>query len=272
MKASSIANLLPVAFAALLVVGVTALQGMWTERWSGRNVKAELKQAAELLETRFPNRFGNWEFVQEMASDPEQLERAGAVGHISRLFTNRETKAKVSAFIVCATPHDASGHTPDRCYPGAGFTIGEPEHRQTISLEGGGVAETFTGTFVKAGQTLRVFWTYGVPDKAPAAAGPVDPSRRWIAPGIARIALNGEPSVYKLYAIADQTRLSSSQAMVECQDFIGRLLPALNESFVLGRPSPSASGGESAALASGAAVPRERGSEAGPDAAADAAR
>lgn len=258
--------------AVVLVLAVTVVQGLWTDRWTGRQVGAELDQAAKLLESRFPKTFGDWEYERDLESSQAELQRAGAVGHVSRLYRNKRTKARISAFVVCARPHDASGHTPDRCYPGAGFTIGEPEHRQTISLEGGGVAETFTGTFVKAGQTLRVFWTYGVPDKAPAAAGPVDPSRRWIAPGIARIALNGEPSVYKLYAIADQTRLSSSQAMVECQDFIGRLLPALNESFVLGRPSPSASGGESAALASGAAVPRERGSEAGPDAAADAAR
>lgn len=212
MKAPSIANLLPVALAALLVVGVTALQGMWTERWSGRNVKEELKQAAELLESRFPNRFGNWEFVQEMASDPEQLERAGAVGHISRLFANRETKARVSAFIVCATPHDASGHTPDRCYPGAGFEIAEAEHRQSIPLEDGRTAETFTGTFRKTGQTLRVFWTYGV-------------DGRWIAPQIARIELAGTSAVYKLYAIIDETRLPGGESTLICTDFLSALLP-----------------------------------------------
>lgn len=212
MKAPSIANLLPVALAALLVVGVTALQGMWTERWSGRNVKEELKQAAELLESRFPNRFGNWEFVQEMASDPEQLERAGAVGHISRLFANRETKARVSAFIVCATPHDASGHTPDRCYPGAGFEIAEAEHRQSIPLEDGRTAETFTGTFRKTGQTLRVFWTYGV-------------DGRWIAPQIARIELAGTSAVYKLYAIIDETRLPGGESTLICTDFLSALIP-----------------------------------------------
>jgi len=212
MKTSSIANLLPVGLAALLVVGVTALQGMWTERWSGRDVKKELRQAADLLESRFPNRFGNWEFVQEMASDPEQLERAGAVGHISRLYTNRETKAKVSAFIVCATPHDASGHTPDRCYPGAGFEIAEAEHRQSIPLEDGRTAETFTGTFRKTGQTLRVFWTYGV-------------DGRWIAPQIARIELAGTSAVYKLYAIIDETRLPGGESTLICTDFLSALIP-----------------------------------------------
>jgi len=218
MKTPSLANVLPVALAALFVAGATALQGRWTERWSGRNVKAELKQAAELLESRFPNEFGNWEFVQEMASDPEQLERAGAVGHISRLFANRETKAKVSAFIVCATPHDASGHTPDRCYPGAGFEIAEAEHRQSIPLGDGRTAETFTGTFRKTGQTLRVFWTYGV-------------DGRWIAPQIARIELAGTSAVYKLYAIIDETRLPGGESTIICTDFLSALLPEFDKAM-----------------------------------------
>ncbi|MEI6239292.1 MAG: exosortase-associated EpsI family protein [Planctomycetia bacterium] len=212
MKMSSLTGLVTVVLAAVLVVGVTVVQGMFTDRWSGRNVKAELKDAAERLEARFPSRFGSWEYVQELASDPKQLERAGAVGHISRLFTNRETGAKVSAFIVCATPHDASGHTPDRCYPGAGFEIAESEHRQSIPLEDGRMAETFTGTFRKTGQTLRVFWTYGV-------------DGRWVAPQIARIELAGTSAVYKLYAIIDETRLPGGEATVICGDFLSALLP-----------------------------------------------
>jgi hypothetical protein len=210
----------------MLVAGVTVVQGMLTDRWSGRNVAADLKQAAELLETKFPNKFGEWEFVQELASDQKQLERAGAVGHISRLFANRETGAKVSVFIVCATPHDASGHTPDRCYPGAGFEIAEAEHRQSIPLADGRTAETFTGTFRKTGQTLRVFWTYGA-------------DGRWIAPQIARIELAGTSAVYKLYAIIDETRLPGGQALVVCADFLSALLPAFDAAVYGEKAAPA---------------------------------
>lgn len=215
MKTTSIVGILPVLIGAALVVGVTALQGMWTDRWSGRNVAADLQKAAELLEGKFPGRFGEWEFVQELQSDPKELERAGAVGHISRLFTNKKTGVKVSVFIVCATPHDASGHTPDRCYPGAGFEIAETEHRQSIPLADGSTAETFTGTFRKTGQTLRVYWTYGV-------------DGRWIAPQIARIELAGRSAVYKLYAIIDETRLPGGQSQVVCGEFLADLLPAFD--------------------------------------------
>jgi hypothetical protein len=150
------------------------------------------------------------------------------VGHISRLYRNSRSKARVSAFVVCARPHDASGHTPDRCYPGAGFEIGEAEHRQKMQLADGREAETFTGTFRKTGQTLRIFWTYGIRDEAEIDKENVTAHRNWIAPQIARIALVHEPAVYKLYAIVDETRLTSSQAMVECEDFISQLLPMLD--------------------------------------------
>lgn len=224
----SFGALAPLLGTAALVMVVTLVQGLWTERWKDRSVSKELASAAEVLEASFPEKFGNWVFERELESDPKELERAGAVGHISRLYRNSRTKARVSAFVVCARPHDASGHTPDRCYPGAGFEIGEAEHRQKFSLPDGEEIETFTGTFRKTGTTLRIFWTYGIRDEANIAKEEVHAARTWIAPQIARIALVGEPAVYKLYAIVDETRLSGSQAMVEAEDFITSLLPALN--------------------------------------------
>lgn len=223
------------AAALLLVVGVTFVQGTWTERWVERRNDV-LADAARRLERSFPKSFGDWVLDRELETSPAELERAGAVGSISRVYRNQTTKTPVSVFIVCATPHDASGHTPDRCYPGAGFEIAEPEHRQTIELPDGRVAESFTGTFAKQGQTLRVFWTYGVwPDErkqqrpaADADSPGSDPvTLAWLAPQIARIALNDFPAVYKLYAIVDQTKLPGPRASKEACNFIAELLPAL---------------------------------------------
>jgi hypothetical protein len=240
MKLSG-SHLAMVLGAALLVVGTTVVQGRWTERWTPIS-RDQVIQAAKLLEDRFPEQFGEWEMERTLESDPKELEAAGAVGHVSRLYRNTRTKSRISAFVVCALPYDASAHTPDRCYPGAGFTIGESEHRVKIDLGENRQAEAFTGTFVKAGQTLRIFWTYGVPGDAG------DSRLEWLAPQLARIALAGEPSVYKLYAIADQTRIGTSQSMVECENFVGQLVPALDAALVGGdtpaddgsrKPAPS---------------------------------
>lgn len=235
-------GLATLAAAVLLVAAVTVLQGLWTDRWGNRDVGAALKRDAAILERVFPERFGDWEFEKELESDPKELERAGAVGHIARVFKNVRTKSRVSAFMVCATPHDASGHTPDRCYPGAGFEIGESEHRQAVPLTDGRKAETFTGTFRKQGQTLRVFWTYGV-DGA------------WVAPQIARIELAGTDAVYKLYAIIDETRLKTAQSMQECLDFLASLLPALDQAVAAARAAEGPDAAAEPAATQAAAVP-----------------
>lgn len=240
---SRLAGVATLAIAAVLVAVVTVLQGLWTDRWGEKNVDATLKASATILERVFPEKFGDWEFEKELESDPKELERAGAVGHVSRLYRNVRTKGRISTFVVCATPHDASGHTPDRCYPGAGFEIGESEHRQTVTLADGRQAETFTGTFRKQGQTLRVFWTYGI-------------DGTWIAPQIARIELAGADAVYKLYAIIDETRIKS-QSIAECVDFLGQLLPALDRAVASARESGAPAG--AASEAAGAATPPEAG-------------
>ena len=212
--------------AAVLVCGTTYLHGRMTERWTGRNVTTELQQAAARLERHFPVSVGAWQASEELESSPEELKRAGAVGHVSRAYVNTKSKATLSVFVVCATPHDASGHTPDRCYPGAGFEIAEAEHRLTVPIADGRTAEVFTGTFRKSGQTLRVFWTYGV-------------DGHWIAPQIARIELASAAAVYKLYVIIDETPLPGGVGSKVCAEFMSQLLAdfdaALKESAQSGQ-------------------------------------
>ncbi len=211
-----------------VVVGTTYLHGRMTDRWTGQNVAAELQQAAELLEKRFPKHCGDWEVAEELDSSPEELKRAGAVGHISRSYVNTRSKAQLSAFVVCATPHDASGHTPDRCYPGAGFEIAETEHRQTVPLADGRNAEVFTGTFRKAGQTLRVFWTYSMEDK-------------WVAPQIARIELANARAVYKVYVIIDESTLPPGVGAKVCAEFLSDVLTQFDAA--LKEPNPASQPG-----------------------------
>lgn len=201
--------------AAVVLVATTYLHGRMTERWTGRIVTGELQRAAQILEAGFPRAFGEWDLEEELPFDPRELQAAGAVGHISRTYVNRKTKARVSVFVVCATPLDASGHTPDRCYPGAGFEIAESERRETVPLAGGGSAGAFTGAFRKSGQTLRLYWTYGV-------------DGRWIAPKIARIELADAKAVYKLYAVIDETTLPPGMGGKACATFLADVIPDLN--------------------------------------------
>lgn len=207
------------AVAGLLILLATLVQGQWTDRWSGVDVSEALARGGQRLEEQFPRSCGDWEAVNDLTPDPRGLERAGAIGHVSRLYRHRGTGRLATVFAVCATPHDASGHTPDRCYPGAGFQAKEAESRRSVTLADGRTADVFTGTFAKAGQTLRIFWTYGG-------------DGRWIAPPIARLGLAGRPLVYKLYMIIDATAVGAAEATATGEAFVAELLLAVDRAVM----------------------------------------
>ena len=203
------------AVACLLILMTTIVQGQWTDRWSGVDVGEALARGGRRLEEQFPRSCGDWKAVNDLAPDTRGLERAGAIGHVSRVYRHQGTGGLATVFAVCATPHDASGHTPDRCYPGAGFQAEEAESRRSVPLADGRTADVFTGTFAKAGQTLRIFWTYGG-------------DGRWIAPPIARLGLAGRSFVYKLYVIVDATGPGVAEAKATGEAFLAELLPAVD--------------------------------------------
>ncbi|MFZ4731556.1 MAG: hypothetical protein ACOYK7_03340, partial [Pirellulales bacterium] len=89
MNLSRAVAFLPVVLAGAVVVLVTAVQGLWTERWSNRDIAGELKTSAEILEEVFPTEVGPWRYVDVVESAAEQLEAAGAVGHVARLYQHR---------------------------------------------------------------------------------------------------------------------------------------------------------------------------------------
>jgi hypothetical protein len=219
MKQSALAAWAPLLLGFAAIIGVTVVQGYFTDRWAGKNVAAELARDSVLLEENFPKVFGSWKMVSETDADPAQLKAAGAVGHVSREYQNVDTGVRVGVFVVCATPHDASGHTPDRCYPSAGFEIGEQEHREVIPLESGEKAEAFSGSFKKPGESLRILWTY-------VATG------KWIAPQIARIELANNPSVFKVYALVDETGMSRGEGNRTGLQFLSDLIPEFDRLII----------------------------------------
>lgn len=246
MKTSSIGQWVTVILGMAAVVGVTLLQGRMTDRWTGKNVSEELRLFSEKLEQGFPKEFGPWKMDAETEADPLQLKAAGAVGHVSREYRHADTGVRVGVFVVCATPSDASGHTPDRCYPNAGFEAAEQEHREMIPLEAGGKAEAFSGSFKKPGETLRILWTYAALDDKKSPDGGEESRIRWMAPQIARIELANFPSVYKIYALINETAMTRGEGTRTGVQFLADLIPEFDRVvFGLQDPTP----GESATAA-----------------------
>src|SRR5262245_62149715 len=118
--------------AALLMVGAGIVQGVWSERWGSF---PEMQIFSEQL-AAIPNEVGEWKGIDREGSDERTKEIAGALGELVRAYRNGNGE-EVRISIICGRLQDISYHTPDRCYPAAGFDMqGEPQ-REVIDLPNG---------------------------------------------------------------------------------------------------------------------------------------
>src|SRR4051794_15054151 len=121
-------RLLPVLTAMLLVAAYGIAEGVWTNRWSSAD--ATERAAARLADV--PRTVGAWEGT-DAPLDPRQVVQAELVGYTMRRYVHRETGASVSVLLVCGRPGPISAHTPEMCYPGAGFAAVAPPERQDVT-------------------------------------------------------------------------------------------------------------------------------------------
>ena len=180
----------PIAVMLLILTAATVVHGIITDRF-GMVVSQQLQEFTARLDD-VPRVIGDWESTEANIS-PEEIERANVTGHISRVYTHRETGASVNMFLVCGTSRHITLHTPDRCYRAQGF---DPEAEPTTLTLDAGMPEPLEfadGRFYKEEghkvQRLRILWAFsddGV----------------WRGPRSARTALAGRGALFKLYLIA----------------------------------------------------------------------
>lgn len=191
-------SLIPVVAAALAMIVLTAVvQGFWTERWRPA-VSDQLRAFAAAL-ARIPMTLGDWDGQMREMADPRTLEAAGAIGHLNRTYRNPRTGAAVSVFLLCGPSRSVAIHTPDACYPGAGFRQeGKPQTvplKYTTASGTEQMAELTTVIFIKedaAGtQRLRLFWGWNAQGK-------------WEAPEWPRVRFGGRTALNKLYLICPE--------------------------------------------------------------------
>lgn len=211
----NIQRIIPIAVAIALIVGTAIVQGVWTERWG---TFPELELFAEQL-PNVPENIGEWTGEEAPETDKRILEIAGAVGSLSRVYRN-ERGETVSVFIVCGRLMDVFHHTPDRCYPAAGFeTVGE-KIKQVVETNDG-PAQFRTATFLKAepggNQMLRIYWSFN-------GSGP------WVAPDEYRWSFAGQRALYKIYVVSSVSG-SDSPDQNPAVDFIRVLMPELTKAF-----------------------------------------
>ena len=84
----------------------------------------------------FPKTLGDWHEVEgtEIALDPQIARIAGSSDHLVRTYVNSRNGEQVSVMILYGLAYLVWPHTPDACYPAAGFKSVPPSRDVDIDV------------------------------------------------------------------------------------------------------------------------------------------
>ena len=199
--------------AAAIVIGVGLVHGNWTNRWRPAPALAALAARLESV----PMKIGDWTATPYQVP-PRELAMAGAVGSLSRRYTNSSRGVTVSVVLLSGLPGKICTHTPGVCYPGDGFTLGSPAvfSRRYGSPER--PAEFRTALATRGGvnpSVLRMFWSW-------------NDLTGWSAPENQRWKFASVPALCKLYVIRETAGRVVDPRTDQCNDFLALFLPELD--------------------------------------------
>jgi hypothetical protein len=203
---------------ALALLAVSGLaHGLLTSRWQPSEALAAARSRVPLV----PLTIGGWQ-GRDLPTDPEAFAQARAEAYWMRHYQEGPDGPGVTAILMCGQTGPLAVHTPDICYPSAGYAMTAPETHIDIPLPGAKrPAQLWTAVFRKELPTgsnqLRLFWTWNA-------------SGSWQAPASPRLAFAGEPAIFKLYVVHELVAgepLDRDLAL----EFLVQLLPALNKTL-----------------------------------------
>jgi len=201
----------PVFLAIPLVVGFGVAEGLRSNRWQ---LSHATEEAAARLRT-VPLKVGDWE-CQTQELDAQQIAKGKIAGYTLRQYLHRPTGATLSVMLVCGRPGPMSVHTPEACYPGAGFAQIETAERHLLKLdESADPMEFWIGHFQKTGpvpEVLRIYWAW-------SADGP------WRAPDHPRFTFAAVEALYKLYVVRPLAKADEPVEEDTTKDFLRIFLP-----------------------------------------------
>jgi hypothetical protein len=208
-----------------LIIGTGLVHGSWTNRWRMAPGFAEL---AEHLDS-VPMVMGDW-VASRRELAPRELAATGAAGCLSRVYTNPKTGVAISVLLLCGLPGDITVHTPEACYPGAGYTMETPTNLARQYGSDGCTAEFQTAVARRGGakpSVLRIYWAWSG-------------SKGWSAPQDARWVLAAEPILSKLYVIRETGGLVVDPKDDPGYEFLALLLPELDLMISAATPGSAA--------------------------------
>jgi hypothetical protein len=220
-------NIMRISVALTLIIGAGLVHGAWTSRW--RPAPALIEMASRLRD--LPPELNDWTATPSDVSSREAV-MTGAVGNVRRIYRSHRKGQDISVLLLTGLPGDISTHTPEACYPGAGFALGTPE---TVVCRYGSpprLAEFRTAVAKKGGtdpSVLRIFWGWrGM--------------KGWSAPAEPRWAFGTEAVLTKLYVVRQTPSDSGNPNDDPGIEFLSELLPQLDSLVLSPGPESKVSG------------------------------
>lgn len=216
-------NALLVVAALAVIVGSGLVHGAWTNRWGVPPAVKEMAQRIEAL----PERIGPWTMAESFPLDDRTVAMTGAVGYVSRRYVKTGSNESVNLLVLTGLPGNIGTHTPEDCYPGAGFVLEAPEtytRRYGVPEREAGFQTTLAIRQGTNAATLRLFWSWRS-------------SKGWSSPQDARWAFAAEPTLTKIYVIREIGGSKVTAKDDPCNSFMTAVLPLLDQA-VAGQGEP----------------------------------
>jgi hypothetical protein len=218
--------LLPAALGGILILSLCFVEQVYLrDYWSKPGAEAEL------MGKRFenvPKEIGDWT-GQNLSVDEIVKNTAGAVNYVSRLYKNTETGQEVRLWLIVGHSRDICRHTPNICYPNAGFRQEGQQIRHEVKMpKGESPAKFFTGKFIKEDglgrHAERVFWAWNHPD-----VGKFE--KKWEAPEDPRKHYGLSRALYKVYFTSSVLADEDTAADNVANEFAELALPEINKAL-----------------------------------------
>lgn len=211
--------IVPVAVVVLVAAG-------WVDReirthWE---TSEEIQQAVDALEV-LPATVGDW-VGEPVSLDEIVVEIAACAGYKSYRYIDQRTGHSVDVTVMVGIPGQMAEHTPETCYPAAGYTL-DRRSWQRVPVS------NFLGDSVPGELARMDFLHPDNPRPVRVWHGWYD-GQQWSRPEHPRLAFVTRPMLCRLQASATLTPdiLGDSQTLIDPSgDFLKEFLPVLTEAL-----------------------------------------
>lgn len=198
-----------------IILGAGYYQGKLVNRWGESQ---EMTKAMDRIK-QLPESIGDWS-SQSLELNAKQLQIAEVSSYVSRMYTNKKNGERVSILLIGGRPGPIAVHSPDVCYQGAGYKMGNKTLQAIRGVHEGRPPEFWVAKFTKepVPAPLHIMWAW--------SAGGL-----FIAPDTPRLMFYRDPFLYKLYIIREAKSLDAPLVDEAMQQFLKEFYPALEKTL-----------------------------------------